>query len=294
MMPDFPIGTGLSTYTLTTAEEGHSVFCRVTGTNASGSAFADSNLVGPIGAASMAPSAPAATNLYSWVKADAGVFSDYTMATPAVADGEVLGWQDQKGSANKNWLNTTPGNGPVLKTGVVNGKPVLRFTATPSPAKALLNDFDATGLTAHEIFVVVKAVTNSPIAVNGSVSWTLCGSGENSIYPFYADGNIYEGWGSTTRKSFAHPSHDVAAWHLLNLVSIAGEYTVFVDGTQIYTTATNTAGMAAYASGTLGGFDGAAFNGDIAEIVWYSAKCSAPDKSTTKTYLAGKYGLTVV
>lgn len=294
MADELITGATFSTYMLQPEDVGFNVYCRVRGTNTAGFADANSNVLGPVAGAPAGPGAPATTNLYSWVKAGAGVFSDYTMATPAVANGEVLGWKDQKGSANKDWINTEAGKGPILKAGVVNGKPALHFTATPTPAKALLCNFDPSTLTSHELFIVIKAATNSPSAVNGSVPWSMCQTGENTLFPFYVDGNVYEGWGTTVRKSFAHPAHDVATqFRLYNIVSIAGEYTVFIDGTQIYTTATNAVGAPGFASAILGGFDGSAFNGDIAEIVWYSAKCSAPDKTTTKAYLAGEYALTV-
>ena len=50
-MPDTPIGTNSPDYTLVTADLGADIYCKVTATNASGTANADSNTVGPVAAA---------------------------------------------------------------------------------------------------------------------------------------------------------------------------------------------------------------------------------------------------
>ena len=54
-MVDTPIGTNSPNYTLVSGDVGATIFCRVTATNASGSAQAFSNAVGPVAAAA-APS----------------------------------------------------------------------------------------------------------------------------------------------------------------------------------------------------------------------------------------------
>jgi hypothetical protein len=66
-------------------------------------------------------------NLKLWLKADAGVFSDAGV-TPAVNNDSVQQWNDQSGNGN----NATQASGPsrpTYKTGIVNGKPVIRFAA---------------------------------------------------------------------------------------------------------------------------------------------------------------------
>ena len=72
-MPDTPVGTNSPDYPLTSADLGADIYCKVTATNASGTANADSNTVGPVTA--VVVSAPALTNLWCWLKADAGVYT---------------------------------------------------------------------------------------------------------------------------------------------------------------------------------------------------------------------------
>ena len=57
-MPDTPVGTNSPDYTLTSADLGATIYCKVTATNASGTANADSNTVGPVTAAAGLMSVP--------------------------------------------------------------------------------------------------------------------------------------------------------------------------------------------------------------------------------------------
>ena len=67
--------------------------------------------------------------LQLWLKADAGLYTDAAMTTPAVNDADVVGgWADQSGQGN-NATQATTANKPLLKLAIVNGKPVVRFAS---------------------------------------------------------------------------------------------------------------------------------------------------------------------
>lgn len=61
---------------------------------------------------------------------DGPFWQDSARTTPAVADGDPIGaWDDTSGN-NRHALQATAGKRPLLKLGIVNGKPVVRFDGT--------------------------------------------------------------------------------------------------------------------------------------------------------------------
>ena len=87
------------------------------------------------------------------------------------------------------------------------------------------------------------------------------------------------------------PTPALTTWRLYNVVSTSSEWTSYIDGIQHFTTGTNT--VAFTATTKLGAYDVNTMDGDIAEVIIYSAKLSSPDWVQTKAYIATKYGLTI-
>ncbi len=297
-MPDVVVGIDSDSYTPGPGDVGASLYCRVTATNAAGSAAANSNTVGPVVTAPVV-SGPATANLWLWLKADAGVFQDSALTTPATTTGHsVAGWQDQSPAGTRHYTQATD----VLLTPHLylgGAFPVVRFSHLGGdlgggPLGEHLNGPDMSGLTAGEIFIVVKTAAYPSGGSAGGSFWSNS-TGGDSLYP-YSDGNIYESWGSITRAGPLTPGVPLNVFRLYNVVMTAANALIFLDGTNIYTyTASSAVGFGSVSK--LGRAEnpgaGNTFSGDIAEVVQYSAQCSAPDKATTKAYLATKYSLTV-
>jgi hypothetical protein len=99
----------------------------------------------------------------------------------------------------------------------------------------------------------------------------------------------------TGRKTLVNPTPSLTSWRLYDAISISSEWTARLDGTQIYTTGTNTVtttgnrfiGKSEYPTG--GPFY---LKGYIAEVIFYKAKVGTSDLASIKTYLANKYALT--
>ena len=241
-----------------------------------------------------APAAgPATTNLWTWLKADAGVYSD-AGTTPATNGGTVQQWNDSHTGA-RHFAQATAGNRPTWVTNAINTTlPALRFDPTvvdtPATAQYLLGP-SASALTAGEIFIVVKKAGADPGDGTKASLWDFEANGNSNVYP-YSDGHIYDGWGSGSRYDSGDPTPSVNTWRLYNVVSTSSEWTSFIDGTQQFTTSP---GNVAFGIPNLGRDTntGKGFGGDVAELIMYSAKCSAPDKVQTKAYIAAKYGLTI-
>lgn len=234
------------------------------------------------GAASDIPT----TSLYLWHRADSGLYTDSALTTPVASDADPIGgWVDQSGNS-RNWTQGTSGARPTYKTSIVNGQPVVRFDGT--------DDFfggpNLSGLTAAEVFVVVKCNAD-PSSANGL--WLLgSDASQNTHFPF-SDGTLYDTCMTTARKNTGNPTPSLASFRLYNVVSTSSEWTSFIDGTQFYTTGTNTVG--GNSATRLGRplDTGSYFGGDIAELIIYSAKLSAGDKTDVEAYIASRYGLTI-
>jgi len=295
-MVDVVVGIDSPNYTPVAGDVGANLYCKVTATNSVGSANANSNTVGPVEAAAAA-GGPAMTNLFLWLKADAGTFTGSDLTGPVSADASpVGGWQDFSGGNRHFTQAGTTAEKPRLRTNVLNGLPVLRFDWETLGNQWLAGP-DCSALTAAEIFIIVKGNADPPGAANGVSIWFFSDllTGSTQLYP-YLTGDIYENFGRTTRPNIGNPVTPLNQFNLYNCVSAPGEWVAYLNGTELpgSATATNTVGFDAVTSiGSDGPGTGNQFGGDIAEIIMYSAKCSDPDKAATKAYLATKYALTI-
>lgn len=234
-------------------------------------------------------------NLWQWVKADAGVFQDSGLTTPATADNDpVGGWQDQSGN-NRHWTQATSGNRPTFLTADINGKPAIRGDDTDNYLIGPnLSSLDSAG--AGEVFIVVKADTDPcGASYERSGLWSLGSDITSNHYPD-PSGIIMEGWGRSARAELGNPTPSLASWRLYNVASQSGEYTARLDGTQIFTTGTSTPGWhtAERTLPFLFRTDAAFyFGGNIAEMITYSAVLSSGNRDIVESYIASKYGLTI-
>lgn len=236
--------------------------------------------------AAIAP--PAMTNLWSWVKAGSGVFQDSGLSTPATADGNpVGGWVDQTGNS-RNWLQSTSASRPTLKLSIINGQPVVRFVAG-SPFQ-FLNGPNPSALTEGEIWIVVAALDATGAAATGGM-WSFGTGTGDVVYPF-TDLNIYDDFGSTLRSN-QNPSVSLSSFHLYNVISTSSLWQMYMDGNFIKNNVSNTVGWTSTPYLGQAFSQSSAFSGDIAEVLFYSAALSAPDRVTSKAYIAAKYGLTI-
>jgi hypothetical protein len=190
-----------------------------------------------------------------WLKADAIV---------GLADTDpVSTWSDSSGQGNDGTASLTVR--PLYRTGIVNGKPVVRFDGV-NDVLNLPNSFSA--FTAGTAFVVVKIVTDPPTAEIRTGLWRF-GAGITSHHYPYTDGTIYDAFGSTVRKTTGNPTPALTNWHVYEVVSKTNEWTSRINGTQHFTTATNTVGWTT--TPQLGGQSSVNLycQGDIAEFLLY-------------------------
>lgn len=155
-------------------------------------------------------------------------------------NGFVTTWYDQSGNSN-NATQTTAANQPQI---VSSGSVILENTKPTISWLSGLSGLDFTTFSASSVtmFMVIKA-KNDPALNQGDSGFVTFGTSVSlNHYPFI-DSIIYEGSFSTVRQTVGNPTTSLAQLNLYNVLSKSGNYTSYLNGTQIFTTSTNTVGI---------------------------------------------------
>lgn len=218
----------------------------------------------------VAPFQKAIPGLWAWYRAD--VFSE---------DGSV--WPDQSGNGRDATVDDM-GHPGVLNATAANGKPAI--LGGPLIKYHLPS---MTALTAGEGFVVVKTNTDPAYTDSTDGGLWLAGTGTATVYNFN-DGVIYDSFGTDTRKTTVVAPQVMTNLHVYNVTSVAGEWTSRVNGTDIFTTATN---VVAFPSSPLIMHNGSgALKGAAPEFAFYSRKLTTPERTAFIAGVIAYYSIT--
>ncbi len=245
---------------------------------------------------------PPATNLQLWYKADSLAGAGYADNDPI---GTSPGWPNSAsaGSFPTYKLVQAAGAGsPVYHTTGFNGLPKVSFAYGSTQFFSIKDGgafIDISAWTAGTIYAVLKSA-NDP-ALDGSTSsgdwgiWKIGDADAATAHPF-TDGVIYEGAGTTARKTAGNPTPSLANLHLYSVTTASGSYRVHLNTTELFSTGTNTVNFG-HASGNqsigfskIGVVQGY-FNGDLAEILMYDAAHNDATRATVEAYLNCRWGL---
>lgn len=225
---------------------------------------------------------PSMNNLVAWYKTD----------TLALSDGAaVSSWPDS--SANGNTLTQGTGSKqPTFKTGVLQSRNAVRFSSTNDTCLIDTTPTGFAGGTGLTIYAVVKAITWSTwgeVVVTNSGVNELRLTNTQAVYNFFMNGTevllgTSEGTGPWAARIFRgrfSDSGDVMG------VKVTGfsENTLANAGT--FVSNQICLGARDNADTTLN------LDGDIGEVLIYSADLSGADLTQTESYLAGRWGLAV-
>ena len=204
---------------------------------------------------------------------------------------DIASWNDKSGNA-KHYAQGTPAIQPAFVASAINGQPGVDFAASAGEYLSGPN-LSLDGFTALETFIVMQLNADPPAAGGGGLWLVGVGSGGGDAIPF-TTGKIYDGFGSSARKTTVNPTPSMAAPCVYNVVSTSGEWTNFLNGTQLYTTATNTVGCRNAASQLGASLSLAGYmDGVICEWLTFAQKLGATEKVAVKAYLSGRYGITL-
>lgn len=207
-----------------------------------------------------------------------------------LSDGDPVDtWNDESGQGND--CSGSGGTRPTYETNVLNGLPVIRFTAASTMflqgAMSLAGD-DAT-------FIAVAAITSSSAAFGRVLS-----VGDNATDDYTSAAYAAAICKNNTNESIV----SVRAFSNLGSVAIthsqAFQASAIFDGTDEHTRvdggspatvgSTGTFAVTAYRVGRNLGGDGS-LDGDIAEVIVYDSALGTTDRQTVEAYLAAKWGL---
>lgn len=224
-----------------------------------------------VGSGAFSPAA--VSGLWTWLDP-----SDASYRTEGGGGTTITALTDKSGNTRNA---TSAGADPSKGTGI-NGLVTLSF---PGTANKYLNLPNTSALTVAEAFIVCKADAQTPATGRGL--WHVS-TGGDAYHPF-SDGNVYESFGAAAWKLAGSNQGNLSVAHVWNVISASGEWTALKNGTQIFTTATNTPAFPA--TPWLGrSFGAVGFVGDIGELVLYSRKLTTTERGDVKAYLSSKWG----
>ncbi len=232
------------------------------------------------------PTAPPMAGLQLWLKADAGVTS---------AGSAVTGWADQSGHGNQA-EQPFPESAPVLVSNAINGKPALRFDGqtryldvASSPSVAITADITSFYAARFDDFAATRTI------------WTKC----TGNLPRPRDYSVASGSGiPTVSRGTPDGNAPVAAANGFPAGELViGGFQVEVANVTHYlfdqSLGGGVHGYGAVDDGgplRIGSRDdlGPQMKGDLSELLIYNRSLSADDRDLLVTYLASRYGVTLI
>lgn len=208
-----------------------------------------------------------------WYRADMGV---------TLVSGRVSNWANQgtEGAAS-DYSQGTAGLRPI--PGTLNGQTSIVFSsARPDSMTAAIPAYSA----AH-IFTIFKINTDPP-AVAGSTGFDRSGTGLAEAIPF-TDSIIYDCFASNARKTTVDPGPSLTTIRCYERFSGSGEWSSWLDGTQLFTTGANVVAWRATSIILGGDLAGRAMDGEVCEQVIFSTKRTTAQRQALASYFNSRY-----
>jgi hypothetical protein len=229
------------------------------------------------------------SNLVLWLKANSG-------ASPSTG-GTLTGWQDLTGNNTFSLMSAgTELTAPVVVLNGLNFNPVVRFVGSYSNGYYLLGN---SVITMSEGSACGSYV-GDPTTERGTMFSPITDAGDGSSRYFFRSSDVgheFVGFGLTS-SSTGYEGITPPASGLATIMTGSGTGNVFnqngldarnfeIDGGYLTTEMTDIPQIADRSTAD------SRMNGDIAEIVVYSAANSASLRNQVESYLALKYGITL-
>jgi hypothetical protein len=254
----------------------------VTVSNAYGTDISVTNTVTVSAGGTWAPTDEA--SLVVWQKADAGVTNDSQVLA---SDGEsVAGWRD----SGPRGLYATATAYPIYKTGIQNGKPVVRFEGADMMSDDAICDY----IGGDDIpMIFAAAFKNNEAGVGAGTLFACVNTGGAGKYIQCYYNNVatagYSRWDGTTEKNVSF-TPDPGLWMTYIAIFTGSVGTLYTNGV-VAGTANTDLDVLAISGATLfnlGCNDGPSyFDGDLGE--WMIFTNSSVSVTSIQTYLKGRW-----
>jgi hypothetical protein len=239
------------------------------------------------------------TNNVLWLSADHAVYVDGGI-TPATNNNNVGQWNDRSGNG-RHAAHAVTGERPNFQTGVLNGLPVIRFTAASNDR--LLSTGVSTG-DAASIWAVASYTSlpsTNPGIVQGSpagaafsastsekvIGLWVSGSGGNQVW-----GRGVQSNGTQRDIPQVTGTSPNTFYSILNLYDGNGGISQYVNNGLAGSTTYNST-LSSWSDFGIGRQAGESWNGDIAEVIAFNQGVNAAQRIIVNNYLAAKYNLTL-
>jgi hypothetical protein len=201
--------------------------------------------------------------------------------------GAVSQIDDLSGNGN-HAEHDTAANQPTTGTRTVNSRNVLDCDGTSDMLR--LPDL-MSGATAGTAFVVAQVEQDPPASGLGKTGSPFADFGRdaNSDHFPWSDSIIYHDFGSSARKTAGDPSGSMATNpRLVSIVSASSDWRMYVDGTLLHSTGTNTVAWGAnprlFSNGSY------FLWGRWCEAFVYTSALSDTNREAAQAYLKAKWG----
>jgi hypothetical protein len=153
---------------------------------------------------------------------------------------------------------------------------------------------DMSGWSAGSAYIFWKADLDPPVANQRTGMWHLGSDAgpDISTYP-YLDGVVYDTGLSTDFKTVGDLTPPLTDWHLYSIHSTANDWRAYLDGANVFTTATNTF-QGPGPNNTvpqIGANQGSnVMSGHIAEFLLYDIVHDTTTRQAVEAYFSARYG----
>jgi hypothetical protein len=157
-----------------------------------------------------------------------------------LADGDpVSTWSDRSGNNNSPTAVTT--QRPLYKVNEQSGNPAVRFDGTDD--RLVFSSAFISGSTPGSCVYTFKIDNDPPTAaISAGAVLGFFGSGGGATHIPWIDGNIYDKFGSTQRKTVGNPTQSLTSSRIIAVHSDASDWQFFIDSVNFFTTTSNSVG----------------------------------------------------
>lgn len=234
------------------------------------------------------------SGLELWLKADAitGIADDGNITT---------NWPDSSGNVRNATAVQGSTDWPRFRsTAGPNSKPAVKMYSAAGLSVDVAGWFTLpnfmTGFTAGNVFVVMQKITKSSVVAGRSGpplgDW---GSNTDEYFVFSTDQKIYDCTGSSARKTTVDPGDITTAAFVYEVRTASGAWSNYKDGTQLFTTATNTVAFGAAPKIGRSTTNSKKYDGYISEVIFFSRVLddTTERKAVIHPYLNSKYAFSL-
>jgi hypothetical protein len=199
-------------------------------------------------------------------------------------DGDAVGTITDWSSSAINATQATSSKKPTFKTSIVNALPIFRADGVDDTMAPASNPVSAS--TAVTLFMVMKDYADPPGAADSAplIAW---GTDSLNDHLPYSNGSVYYGFAAAARHAMGDPATTLAQFNVITVISKSGGYTLWINGSQFYTSASNTVGMGS-APKLFG--NSTQWQGDLAEVIIYDGDIGSTNRAAVEAALKSLYG----